>query len=111
MRARVPFLDMVLRTYLLVLLLSSGGMTLVYVLFYTTTTFSLSYGTDQLGLSSSTLLYCTMISLPSWDSGCRSSPRSPTWWGGGGFACWRRGWPGSGRYRCAGSWTRGIPFS
>jgi MFS family permease len=61
-RARVPFLDMV-RTYPLVLLLSSGGMTLAYVLFYTITTFSLSYGTDQLGLPSTTLLYCTMISV------------------------------------------------
>jgi MFS family permease len=61
-RARVPFLDMV-RTYPLVLLLSSGGMTLAYVLFYTITTFSLSYGTTQLGLASSTLLYCTMIAV------------------------------------------------
>jgi metabolite-proton symporter len=61
-RARVPFLDMV-RTYPLVLLLSSGGMTLAYVLFYTTTTFSLSYGTEQLGLPSTTLLYCTMIAV------------------------------------------------
>jgi metabolite-proton symporter len=61
-RARVPFLDMV-RTYPLVLLLSSGGMTLAYVLFYTITTFSLSYGTTELGLPSTTLLYCTMIAV------------------------------------------------
>jgi metabolite-proton symporter len=61
-RARVPFFDMV-RTYPLVLLLSSGGMTLAYVLFYTITTFSLSYGTAELGLPSTTLLYCTMIAV------------------------------------------------
>ena len=61
-RARVPFFDMV-RTYPRVLLLSSGGMALAYVLFYTITTFSLSYGTTQLGMSSTTLLYCTMISV------------------------------------------------
>jgi hypothetical protein len=35
------------RTYPLELLLSSGGITLAYVLFYTTTTFSLSYGTGS----------------------------------------------------------------
>jgi hypothetical protein len=35
------------RTYPLVVLLSSGGITLAYVLFYTTTTFSLSYGTGS----------------------------------------------------------------
>ena len=61
-KARVPFFDMV-RTYPRVLLLSSGGMALAYVLFYTITTFSLSYGTTQLGLRSTTLLYCTMISV------------------------------------------------
>jgi metabolite-proton symporter len=61
-RARVPFFDMV-RTYPLVLLLSSGGMTLAYVLFYTITTFSLSYGTAELGLPSTILLYCTMIAV------------------------------------------------
>jgi MFS family permease len=61
-RARVPFLDMV-RTYPMVLLLSSGGMALAYVLFYTITTFSLSYGTAELGLPSTTLLYCTMIAV------------------------------------------------
>ena len=61
-RARVPFLDMV-RAYPLVLLLSSGGMSLAYVLFYTITTFSLSYGTTELGLPSSTLLYCTMVAV------------------------------------------------
>ena len=61
-RARVPFFDMV-RTYPRVLLLSSGGMALAYVLFYTITTFSLSYGTTRLGLSSTTLLYCAMISV------------------------------------------------
>ncbi|MGI8651064.1 MAG: MFS transporter [Rubrobacter sp.] len=61
-RARVPFFDMI-RTYPKVLLLSSGGMALTYVLFYTIMIFSLSYGTTELGLSNSTLLYCVMISV------------------------------------------------
>ncbi|QYJ16461.1 Inner membrane metabolite transport protein YhjE [Rubrobacter xylanophilus DSM 9941] len=61
-RARVPFWDM-LRAYPGVLVLSSGAISLTYVLFYTITTFSLAYGTSELGMSSSTLLYCTMISV------------------------------------------------
>lgn len=61
-RAKVPFLDMV-RTYPAVLALTSGGIMLSYVLFYTITTFSLAYGTTQLGLPSSTMLYCAMISV------------------------------------------------
>ena len=54
-RARVPALDMV-RAYPKVLLLASGAISLAYVLFYTITTFSLSYGTEELGLRNSTLL-------------------------------------------------------
>jgi metabolite-proton symporter len=61
-RARVPVLDMV-RTYPTVLALTSGGILLSYVLFYTITTFSLSYGTTRLGLPNTTLLYCTMIAV------------------------------------------------
>ena len=61
-RARVPALDMV-RAYPKVLLLASGGISLAYVLFYTITTFSLSYGTGELGLRDSTLLYATLISV------------------------------------------------
>ena len=61
-RARVPALDMV-RAYPKVLLLASGGISLAYVLFYTITTFSLSYGTEELGLRNSTLLYATLISV------------------------------------------------
>ena len=61
-RAKVPFWDM-LRTYPLVLLLSSGGMVLAYVLFYTITTFALAYGTANLGLPRTTLLYCTLIAV------------------------------------------------
>jgi metabolite-proton symporter len=61
-RARVPFLDMV-RTYPIVLALTSGGILLAYVLFYIITTFSLSYGTTLLGLPNSTVLYCTMIAV------------------------------------------------
>jgi metabolite-proton symporter len=61
-RAKVPFWDM-LRTYPLVLLLSSGGMVLAYVLFYTITTFALAYGTTNLGLPNTTLLYCTLIAV------------------------------------------------
>ncbi len=61
-RARVPVWDMV-RTYPLVLLLASGGISLTYVIFYTVTTFSLAYGTGELGLASSTMLYCAMIAV------------------------------------------------
>src|SRR5829696_1810111 len=61
-RAKVPFWDM-LRTYPLVLLLSSGGMVLAYVLFYTITTFALAYGTANLGVPRTTLLYCTLIAV------------------------------------------------
>ena len=61
-RARVPVWDMV-RTYPLVLILASGGISLTYVIFYTVTTFSLAYGTGTLGLESSTMLYCAMISV------------------------------------------------
>ena len=61
-RARVPALDMV-RTYPKVLLLASGAISLAYVLFYTITTFSLSYGTAELGLEDSTLLYAALISV------------------------------------------------
>jgi MFS family permease len=42
------------RTYPLVLLLSSGGITLAYVLYFLR---------DRLGLTSTTLLYCTMIAV------------------------------------------------
>ena len=61
-KARVPAWEMV-RLYPVALLLSTGAMTLAHTLFYTTTTFSLAYGTENLGLSQSTLLYCTMISV------------------------------------------------
>ncbi len=61
-RARVPVWDMV-RTYPLVLVLASGGISLTYVIFYTVTTFSLAYGTETLGLASSTMLYCVMIAV------------------------------------------------
>jgi MFS family permease len=61
-RARVPALDMI-RAYPAILLLASGGISLAYVLFYTITTCSLSYGTGELGLRNSTLLYATLISV------------------------------------------------
>jgi metabolite-proton symporter len=61
-RVRVPFWD-ILRAYPLVLLLSSGGMILAYVLFYTITTFALAYGTTTLRLPNTTLLYCTLIAV------------------------------------------------
>jgi hypothetical protein len=54
-QTKVPYWDM-LRIYPLVLLLSSGGMVLAYVLFYTITTFVLAYGTTNLGLPNTTLL-------------------------------------------------------
>lgn len=61
-RARVPVLEMA-RTYPAVLVLTSGGMILAYVLFYVVTTFSLAYGTTELGVPRTTMLYCTMIAI------------------------------------------------
>lgn len=61
-RVRVPVWTLV-RTYPLVLLLSSGGMMITYVLFYTITTFSLSYGGSELGLSNTTLILCTIVAV------------------------------------------------
>ncbi len=40
-----------------------GGISLTYVIFYTITTLSLAYGTQELGLASSTMLYCAMIAV------------------------------------------------
>ncbi len=43
------------------LLLATGGMIITHTIFYTVTTFSLSYGTSELGLSRTTLLVAAMI--------------------------------------------------
>jgi len=60
--ARVPVMDMV-RTYPLVLALASGAAILVFGFFYILTVFSVSYGTTNLGLPNTTMLYCTIISI------------------------------------------------
>ncbi|MFP5070214.1 MFS transporter [Pseudonocardia nantongensis] len=43
------------------LLLATGGMIITHTIFYTVTTFSLAYGTDQLDLSRTTLLVAAMV--------------------------------------------------
>ena len=55
-------MDMV-RTYPLVLALASGAAILMFGYFYILTVFSVSYGTTNLGLPNTTMLYCTIISI------------------------------------------------
>ena len=45
------------------LLLATGGMIITHTIFYTVTTFSLSYGTSELGLSRTTLLVAAMVAV------------------------------------------------
>jgi hypothetical protein len=60
-RVRVPALDMVRAFPTRGPAACLGGISLAYVLFYTITTFS--YGTGELDLRNSTLLYATLISV------------------------------------------------
>jgi metabolite-proton symporter len=60
--ARVPLLD-VMRTHPKRLALASCAGIVVFTFFFVATTFGLSYGTSELGLSSTTMLYCTMIAI------------------------------------------------
>ncbi len=57
---KVPFLQL-LKKQGLVLLLATMSFILAHTIFYTTTTFVLSYGTKTLGLAKNSLLICTMI--------------------------------------------------
>ncbi|MFD7923666.1 MFS transporter [Streptomyces sp. NPDC059740] len=58
--SRVPTLD-VLRRHPRELLLGTGGMIVAYCLFYTATTYCLSYATGPLGVGRSTMLALSMV--------------------------------------------------
>lgn len=61
-RSRVPVLDMI-RAYPGRLTLATGAAILIFAFFYVTTAFMLSYGTGQVGVAQTTMLYCTMIAI------------------------------------------------
>lgn len=61
-RSRVPFADL-LRNQWRVLLLATLGFILAHTLFYTVTTFVLSYGTTTLKLGRTTLLLAAMVAV------------------------------------------------
>jgi metabolite-proton symporter len=61
-RSRVPFADL-LRTQPRVLLLATLAFVLAHTLFYTVTTFALSYGTTTLGIDRTTLLLAAMVAV------------------------------------------------
>jgi MFS family permease len=60
--SRVPIVE-VLRRHPRELLLGSGGMVVAYGLFYTATTYCLSYGTSKLGISRNTMLGISLIAV------------------------------------------------
>jgi metabolite-proton symporter len=61
-QSRVPFVDL-LRSQPMVLLLATLSFVLAHTLFYTVTTFALSYGTTTLQLERTTMLLAAMIAV------------------------------------------------
>jgi metabolite-proton symporter len=61
-RSRVPFVDL-LRSQPLVLLLATLSFILAHTLFYTVTTFALSYGTATLHVDRTTMLLAAMVAV------------------------------------------------
>ncbi|MGW6644074.1 MFS transporter [Streptomyces iakyrus] len=57
--ARVPLAEVV-RNHWRLLLLTGGGLAIGYAIFYAVTTWSLAYGTEQLGVSRDVMLTCIM---------------------------------------------------
>ncbi|MEU0165715.1 MFS transporter [Streptomyces iakyrus] len=57
--ARVPLAEVV-RNHWRLLLLTGGGLAIGYAIFYAVTTWSLAYGTEQLGVSRGVMLTCIM---------------------------------------------------
>ncbi|MFD5950037.1 MFS transporter [Streptomyces collinus] len=57
--ARVPLAEVV-RDHWRLLLLTGGGLAIGYAIFYAVTTWSLAYGTEQLGVSRGVMLTCIM---------------------------------------------------
>ncbi|WP_039932213.1 MFS transporter [Streptomyces viridochromogenes] len=60
--ARVPLAE-VLRDHWRLLLLTGGALAIGYAIFYAVTTWSLAYGTEQLGVSRSVMLTCIMAAV------------------------------------------------
>ncbi|RLV08231.1 MFS transporter [Streptomyces griseocarneus] len=61
-RAELPFAEVV-REHWRPLLLTAGGLTSVYALYYTITTWSLAYATERLGVDRTVMLGCIMTSV------------------------------------------------
>lgn len=60
--ARVPFVEVV-RDHWRRVLLTAGGLSIGYAIFYTVTTWSLAYGTERLGVSRTVMLVCVMAAM------------------------------------------------
>ncbi|MFB7498027.1 MFS transporter [Streptomyces sp. NPDC056161] len=60
--ARVPLLD-VFRHHWRLVLLTAGALAVGYAVFYAVTTWSLAYGTERLGVSSTVMLTCVMAAV------------------------------------------------
>ncbi|MFF4214207.1 MFS transporter [Streptomyces sp. NPDC001796] len=60
--ARVPLVEVVRRHWRLVLL-TAGALAIGYAVFYTTTTWSLAYATERLGVSRTVMLACVMATV------------------------------------------------
>ncbi|MFF7329354.1 MFS transporter [Streptomyces sp. NPDC008150] len=60
--ARVPFVEVV-RDHWRLVLLTAGALSLGYAIFYTVTTWSLSYGTERLGVDRTVMLVCVMAAM------------------------------------------------
>ncbi|MFI9200921.1 MFS transporter [Streptomyces sp. NPDC053048] len=61
-RAAVPIAEVV-RGHWRLVLLAAGGLSMGYAVFYTVTTWSLAYGTEQLGVDRTVMLGCIMTSV------------------------------------------------
>ncbi|MGW1071798.1 MFS transporter [Streptomyces sp. NPDC002537] len=61
-RAELPFAEVV-RDHWRLVLLTAGGLTVAYAVYYTITTWSLAYATDRLGVDRTVMLGCIMAAV------------------------------------------------
>ncbi|MEU7133743.1 MFS transporter [Streptomyces sp. NPDC046261] len=61
-RSSQPFAE-VIRGHWRLVLLTAGGLSMGYAVFYTVTTWSLAYGTERLGVDRTVMLGCIMVSV------------------------------------------------
>ncbi|GAA3068871.1 hypothetical protein GCM10020000_61640 [Streptomyces olivoverticillatus] len=61
-RASLPLAE-VFRSHWRLVLLTAGGLSIGYSVFYTVTTWSLAYGTEQLGIDRTMMLGCIMVAI------------------------------------------------